>query len=147
MLVTKHEEATSKELEALEHRDKKQIQNLAGFLITAIESGNYTAPAPVQKKRQAKAFTEQRKREEAKTERLRAEYTNFLKTEFVTLKKKHKDQYQKFAESFAKEWESQSRMVSEDKRPMMELSHLEWFIGWQRDFPIRTFEEWQEQQR
>ena len=146
-LATKHEEATARELEAVAHRDKKKIQNLAGFLISAIESGEYSTPEPVQKKRKAKEFAEQKKQEEEQTAKLRAEYAKFLTKELSNLKKKHKDQYEAFAQSFARDWAEQSRFVSEDKRKMMELHHLEWFAGWHRDFPIITFEEWRERQK
>jgi len=146
-LATKHEEATARELEAVAHRDKKKIQNLAGFLISAIESGEYSTPEPVQKKRKAKEFAEQKKREEEQTARLKAEYAKFLTKELSNLKKKHKDQYEAFAQSFARDWAEQSRFASEDKRQMMELHHLEWFAGWHRDFPIITFEEWRERQK
>lgn len=146
-LVTKHEGATSKELEALEHRDKKKIQNLAGFLISAIESGQYSTPEPVQKKRKAKQVAEQVRQKEEEAAQLRAIYNNFLKDELLILKRKHKDHYEAFAKSFASEWEDQRRFVGEDKREILEIHHLEWFAGWHRDFPILTFEEWKDRQK
>jgi hypothetical protein len=145
-LATNHEEATAKELEALAHRDKKKIQNLAGFLISAIESGDYTAPTPVQRKREAKTLEAQRKQAQEQTEKMRAEYFQFLKAELATLKKKHKDQHKAFSDDFAKFWDRIGRNLQADKRDMLEISHLEKFAEEHADFPIWTFDEWRERQ-
>ena len=146
-LVENHREAVERELEAWTHRDKSKMKDPSAWLIKAIESGDYSQPQAVEKKRKIKAFAEQKKREEEQIERLRVVYAEFLKAELKALKKKDKDQYEAFATSFAKEWERMSKIAGEDKRPMMELHHLEWFAGWHRDFPIITFEEWRERQK
>jgi len=146
-LVKNHRSGVERELEAWPHRDKSKMKEPSAWLIKAIESGDYSQPPAVEKKRKAKEFAEQRKREEEQTERLRVQYRQFLESELKTLKRKHKDQYEAFAQSFASDWQTQSRMMGEDKRPMMELHHLEWYAGWYRDFPILTFKEWREGQK
>lgn len=146
-LTTKHEEATERELEAIEHRDKKKIQNLAGFLISAIESGSYTAPAPVERKRKANAIAEQKKQEQAETERLKAEYNTFLKGELESLKKNHKAEYEEFATDFAHFWDIIGNNLKADKRPMVELAHLERYAGQRAGFPVMTFAEWRADQK
>lgn len=146
-LVTQHEEATERELEAIAHRDKKKIQNLAGFLISAIESGDYTAPAPVEKKRKANVIAEQKKQEQAELENLKVAYSKFLKGELESLKKNHKAEYEEFSTDFGHFWEIIGKNLQEDKRAMVELGHLERYAEQRADFPILTFAEWRANQK
>lgn len=73
-LVQAHPERVQRELEAFPHRNLATMKDPAAWLIRAIEKGNYTQPAPVEKKRRQSAAQKAEARRAEIEQQFRGEY-------------------------------------------------------------------------
>lgn len=143
-LVRDRRESVERELEAWPHRDISKMNDPAGWLIKAIESGAYSLPQKVEKKRAQRITTQNQKAKDAVREKLAGDYRAYLSGELETIRLQHKEAYDVFCEEFAQFWELTCRDLTEDKRGIIQIQFLEKFAEQNPSLEILTFWQWAE---
>lgn len=119
----------------------------AAWLIRAIESGDYSQPQKVEKKRVQKMVEQRQKAKDDLRERFAGEYMTYLSGELEALRTEHEQAYEIFCGEFTQYWDLTCRDLSDDKQEIIRLQFFENFTEENPVLEIFTFWQWVEHKR